>query len=160
MLLRQLGWRLLSNPLILALIFGLTAAVMQLKLPVPVARSITLLAQASSALSLLVIGGTLHGLSLHGMAGRVLPVVLGKLLLHPLFVLAAFALLALLGTPLPAEMKQAGILLAAMPVMGIFPILAQRHGMEDDAAAILLLTTAVSFLTLNGLIGLLHAGWF
>jgi len=58
-----------------------------------------------------------------------------------------------------AQEAQAGILLAAMPVMGIYPILAQRHGMEGDAAATLLLSTLASFISLNLLIATLHAGW-
>lgn len=159
-LLRQLARRLITNPLIIALVLGLTAALVQLKLPAPLSRTVTLFAQASGMLSLLVIGGTLFGLPLRGMARRVLPVVLGKLLLHPLLVFAAFSALPLLGLVPPGEMKQAGVLLAAMPVMGIYPILAQRHGFEGDAAATLLLTTLGSFLTLNLLIAMLHAGWF
>lgn len=159
-LVRQLARRLVSNPLIIALVLGLTAALVQLKLPAPLSRTVTLFAQASGVLSLLVIGGTLFGLQLRGLAGRVLPVVLGKLLLHPLLVFAAFSALPWFGFTLPAEMKQAGVLLAAMPVMSIYPIFAQRHGHEGDAAATLLLTTLGSFLTLNLLIAMLHAGWF
>lgn len=158
-LIRQLARRLISNPLIIALVLGLTAALVQLKLPAPLSRTVTMFAQASGVLSLLVIGGTLFGLPLRGMAGRVLPVVLGKLLLHPLLVFAAFSALPWFGLALPGEMKQAGVLLAAMPVMSIYPIFAQRHGLEGDAAATLLLTTLGSFLTLNLLIAMLHTGW-
>ncbi len=156
---RQMARRLLTNPLILALFFGLTAALLELRLPAPLDRTVTMFAQASSALSLLVIGGRLVGLPLQGMAQRVLPVVAGKLFLHPLLVMTAFAGLALVGFVLPTEMRQAGILLAAMPVMSIYPILAQRHGMEGDAAATLLLSTLASFISLNLLIATLHAGW-
>lgn len=159
-LLRQLARRLVTNPLIIALVLGLTAALLQWKLPTPLARTATMFAQASGVLSLLVIGGTLYGLQMRGLAGRVLPVVLGKLLLHPLLVFAAFSALPWFGFALPGEMKQAGVLLAAMPVMSIYPIFAQRHGLEGDAAATLLLTTLGSFLTLNLLIAMLHAGWF
>ena len=109
---RQMALRLLTNPLILALFFGLTAALLA-----------------------------------------------GKLFLHPLLVMTAFAGLALVGFVLPTEMRQAGILLAAMPVMSIYPILAQRHGMEGDAATTLLLSTLASFISLNLLIATLHAGW-
>lgn len=158
-LIRQLAGRLLRNPLIIALVLGLLAALLELRLPAPLARTVTMFAQASGVLSLLVIGGTLYGLHLRGLARRVLPVVLGKLVLHPLLVLAAFSALPLLGLALPADMKRAGVLLAAMPVMSIYPIFAQRHGLEADAAATLLLTTLGSFLTLNLLIAALHAGW-
>lgn len=159
-LIRQLGRRLVTNPLIIALILGLTAALVQLKLPVPLSRTVTMFAQASGVLSLMVIGGTLYGLSLAGMRARVLPVVCGKLLLHPLLVLGAISMLPVFGFALPLELKQAAVLLAAMPVMSIYPIFAQRHGLEGDAAATLLLTTLGSFITLNLLIAMLHAGWF
>jgi predicted permease len=42
-----------------------------------------------------------------------------------------------------------------MPMLGIFPILAQRHGHEDTAAAALLITTIASFFTLSGLLWML-----
>lgn len=158
-LIRQLGRRLAGNPLIIALILGLLAALLQVRLPTPLTRTVTMFAQASGVLSLLVIGGTLYGLPLRGLARRVLPVVLGKLLLHPLLVFAAFAALAAAGLATPPALRQAGVLLAAMPVMSIYPIFAQRHGHEGDAAATLLLTTLGSFFSLNLLIALVHAGW-
>ncbi len=159
-LIGQLLRRLLTHPLILALMMGLTVALLGLQLPTPLTRTIGLFAQASSAVSLLVIGGTLYGLSMHGMARQVLPVVLGKLLLHPLLVLAAFGGLGVMGLAISQEMKQAGVLLAAMPIMSVYPILAQRHGQEATAAASLLLTTLLSFISVNLLIALLHAGYF
>jgi malonate transporter and related proteins len=155
---RHLARRLVTNPLILALTFGLTAALLEFRLPAPIARTVTLFAQASSALSLLVIGGTLFGLPWHGLGKRVVPVVCGKLLLHPLLVFAAFFLLAQHGFYMSPDMKQAAVLFAAMPIMSIYPILAQRHGYEGDAAAGLLVTTLASFLTLNLLVALVHAG--
>lgn len=149
----QLLRRLISNPLILALIAALTVSLLELKLPAPVSRTITLLAQASSAVSLLVIGGSLVGLPLRGMGLSVLPIAVGKLIAHPLAVFAAFQGCALLGLGSASdELKQAGILFAAMPIMSIYPILAQRHRLEGVTAAALLATTVFSFLTLNGLI--------
>lgn len=152
-------YRLLRHPLILALFSGLTVAMLELELPLPLTRSIDLFAQASSAISLLVIGGTLHGLSLSGMTRRALPVVLGKLLLHPLLVFLAFKGWANCGLTVSPAIVQAGILLAAMPTMSVYPVLAQRHGQEVPAAASLLLTTLGSFVSVNALLALLHAGY-
>lgn len=153
----QLARRLLANPLVLAIVAGSLAAGLQLRLPEPMSRAITLLAQASIAVSLLVIGGTLVGLPLKGMGWRVIPIVLGKLVLHPLIVLGAFLLLGALDVAsITTELKQAGILMAAMPSMSIYPILAQRHGQEGVSAAALLATTLGSFFTLNLLIWLIH----
>jgi hypothetical protein len=49
----------------------------------------------------------------------------------------------------------AAVLLAAMPMMGIYPILAQSYGKEDLGAAALLVTTIASFFSLSGLIWLM-----
>ena len=52
-------------------------------------------------------------------------------------------------------------ILGAMPMMGIYAILAQRHGHEGLASAALLVGTMASFFTLSGLLWLLRhgAGW-
>ena len=44
------------------------------------------------------------------------------------------------------------VLMAAMPMMGIYLILAQANGQEDFSAAALLVTTLGSFFTLSGLL--------
>ncbi len=142
--------RLAGSPLILGLVLGFLASAIGWQLPGPLARTVTLFAQASSALSLFVIGGNLHGLSLAGMGQRIGPIMAGKLLLHPLCVFAALALGTAIGLPaLGPELRTALVLSAAMPIMGIYPILAQRHGHEGFSAAALLGTTLGSFVTLN-----------
>ena len=155
---RSLWWQsygrtmvgLLRNPLIIALLAGLVCAVAGLQLPAFLTRTITLFAQASSTVSLFVIGGTLVGLPLAGLSRQALPIVLGKLLGHPLAVGSALLLLAALGLPVQDPLlREAALVMAAMPVMGIYPILAQRHGEEGVSAAAQLGTTVGSFLTLN-----------
>ncbi len=142
--------RQVRSPLILGLVLGFLAPALGLQLPAPLARSVTLFAQASSALSLFVIGGNLHGLSLAGMGRQIGPIVFGKLLLHPLFMLAALTMGTAAGLPpLTPELRTALLLSAAMPIMGIYPILAQRHGHEGFSAAALLASTLASFATLN-----------
>jgi malonate transporter and related proteins len=53
------------------------------------------------------------------------------------------------------------LLSAAMPMLGIYTILAQKHGHEEVAAAALLATTVVSFITLSALLWVLRVtpGW-
>jgi malonate transporter and related proteins len=77
--------------------------------------------------------------------------------LHPLTVAAALWLAVWLGMPpLEPPLRDALLLLAAMPMMSIYPILAQPHGQQDLAAASLLGAIIASFFTLNVLIWLLH----
>jgi predicted permease len=145
--------RLVSNPMILALVAGFTVSMMQWKLPEPLVRTVNLFAASSGALSLFVIGGTLVGLPMRGMGQQVAPIVIGKLIFHPLAVLLAILVLPLSGLPaMDPSLRMAAVLMAAMPMMSIYPILAQAHGQEDFSAAALLVTTAASFFTLSGLL--------
>lgn len=142
--------RLAVNPLVVALVAGMAVSFTGWALPAPVVRTVDMLAMASGAVSLLVIGGTLVGLPLRGLAWRVAPLSLCKLGLHPLLVWAALALVVWLGLPpLEPQLRTAAILSAAMPMMGVFPTLAQAHGQEEWAAVALLLTTVLSFFALS-----------
>lgn len=151
--------RLAVNPLVIGLALGMAFSLFEWRLPAPAGRTVTLFGQASSVLSLFVVGGTLAAASMRGVATVAATVVAGKLLLHPLLVMGALALVAAAGmTPLPRELHAAAILLAGMPMMGIFPLLAMRHGHERMAAAALLGATVASFLTLNAMLWALQRG--
>lgn len=145
--------RLALNPLVIGLAAGIAFSLTGLQLPGPVARSVDLFAQSSAALSLFVIGGMLVGLPVTGLAGRIVPIVVGKLLVHPALVLAALMAVPALGfAPVETPFREALVLSAAMPLFGIYPILAQKYGEEGFAAVALLATTVVSFLTVSGLL--------
>ncbi len=145
--------RLAKNPMIIGLLAGLAVSVLGWTVPAPLARTVNLFAMASGALSLFVIGGALVGLPLRAMGRQVVPIAIGKLVLHPLAVLLAVLALPLLGFPaLGAELRMAAVLMAAMPMMSIYPILAQVYGEEDFAATALLVTTIASFFTLSGVL--------
>ncbi|GAB4359798.1 MAG: AEC family transporter [Oricola sp.] len=145
--------RLALNPLVIGLAAGIVFSLTGLQLPAPVAKSVDLFAQSSAALSLFVIGGMLVGLPLTGLAGRIVPIVAGKLLVHPALVLAVLVAMPMLGfAPVETPFREALVLSAAMPLFGIYPILAQKYGEEGFAAVALLATTVVSFVTVSGLL--------
>jgi predicted permease len=154
--LQTLG-RVARMPLVVGLAAGLLLSLLGWTLPSPVARTVTLFAQATGSLSLFVIGGTLVGLRLRGMDPVVLPVAIGKLVGHPLAVLLAANALPWLGlAPVEPALLSAGVLMAAVPMLGIYPILAQAYGLAERAAATLLATTVCSFLTLSAALWLLR----
>lgn len=157
-LLRQTLQGLVRNPLIIAIVAGFLVSALGIPMPSPVSRTVTLFAQASSALSLFVIGGSLVGLQLQGLRTAVAQIGVGKLVLHPLCLLAVMTWLVPIADP---QLKVALLLTGAMPMMGIYAILAQRHGHEGLASAALLVGTMASFFTLSGLLWLLRhgAGW-
>ena len=150
--------RLLSNPMIIGMLGGILFSLLGWTLPRPLAQTVNMFAMATGALSLFFIGCTLAGFPLRGMARKVMPVVIGKLILHPLAVSLALLVLPLLGMPtLDPEMRTAALLMAAVPMLSMYPILAQMYGQEDFSAAALLVTTIVSFFTLSGLLLALKA---
>ena len=156
--LRQSLRRLARNSMVIAVVAGLAVSLSGMPLPQPLARVVTLFAQASGSVSLFAIGGTLVGLSLSTGWQRVLPIVFGKLLGHPLAVLLVSAtLLPLLGiAPMAPELRAAALLMAAMPMLSIYPILAQGYGEADRSATTLLVCMVVSFFTLSGWMWLLR----
>lgn len=145
-----MGW--LRTPLLAVIPLALFVSAMGWVLPGPVVRTITLFAQVTTGLALFVIGGALVGLQLKGKRRLVAHIAFGKLLLHPLCVFLAFTFVVTIADP---ELRTAALLFAAMPMLGVYPILALKHGHEEVSAAALLATTIGSFFTLNVLLWVL-----
>lgn len=155
--LRQSAQRLMRNPLVLAVTAGLIISLAEVKLPQPVVRTVNLFAQASGSVSLFAIGGMLFGLPLASGWQRVIPLVLAKLVGHPLAVLLVASLLPLLGVAaMTPQLHAAALLMAAMPMLSIYPILAQAYGEADRSAAALLICMVTSFFTLSAWMWLVH----
>ena len=137
---------------------GLLRNPMVLGLPLPAVADRTggLFAQASAAVSLFVIGGSLAGLRIKGLGAQVAQIAAGKLLVHPLLTVGALLALEALGMPpMDAALRTGVVLAAACPMFGIYPILAQKHGHDGLAAAALLGTTVASFFTISAALWLL-----
>ena len=142
------------NPMIHGLALGFLFLLLDWRLPEPLSRAVGMLAASCSAIALLVVGGSLTGQAFRGIWRDVSLIMVGKLLLHPLVVL----LLVMLLPPMPRDMQIAVVILAAVPQMGIYPILAQRYGHDGLAASAQLATTVASFVTLNALLWILRPG--
>ncbi len=144
---------LAKNPMIWGIAGGFLFSLFDLQLAAPLARTVNLFAQASAVLSLFVIGGSLVGLRVEGLKGTVTQIAFGKLFLHPL---AMFMVLTFITPVADPSLRSAALLSGALPMLGIFTILSQRHGHGAISAAALLVTTVVSFFTLSGLLLLLQ----
>lgn len=143
--LQQSLWRLRKSPMIWSILLGIVCSVIGLQLPEVVNKTIQLFSAACSALALFVIGGSLVGLQLSGLAKQVSWIVVGKLVVHPL---AVVAVLWFIG-PMDVNLQISAILLSSMPMLSIYPLIAQPHGHEGLCAATLLATTVVSFFTIS-----------
>ena len=145
------------NPMIWGIVMGFLFSWFEVQLPSSLSRTVTLFAQASGALALFVIGGSLVGLPVKGMGSSVGQIAAGKLILHPLVMAAVLLWLVPIQDPV---MRTAVLLTCAMPMMGIYPILTQKHGHDGLSAATLLVTTMGSFFSLNILLWLLKSHSF
>ena len=154
----QIAGRLIRNPIVIALITGLAVSLLGLGVPGIIAKPIELLAASSAAISLVVIGGMLAGIPLRAVEAQVIPVVVCTLLLHPLAVWLGLLAVAAAGIPVADQrLADAAILMAAMPAMGIYPILAQRYRRQRTAALAMLMMTGLSFFSISAVLGLLKA---
>jgi len=151
---RQALAGLLRNPMIIAIIAGFAFAATGLALPAPLLRAVDWLAQTVAAIGLVVIGGSLVGLSMQGLWRDIALVAAAKLLLHPLAVWAALWLMP----PVDPSLRTAAVAIAAAPMFGVFPILAQKYGLQGPAAAMMLGATLASFVTMPLVLGLATSG--
>lgn len=141
----QTALSLAKNPVLIGLSVGILIALTGLTVPGPIDQVINMLAEAAGPAALFVIGGSLFGLHVKGMVHDVGQIVVGKLILHPLAVLAAFLLI-----PNIDPIYFAGALLfAAAPMISIYPLFGQRYGLAGISATAMLVATVASFFTLS-----------
>ncbi len=149
-LMRDVLLGLLKRPMVIGLLLGLAVSALGVAIPAPVSRMMGMLAASAAALSLIVIGGSLVGLPMKGNKTLATQIAAAKLLLHPAVVAVAALALPVLGfVSLSNEMRSAAILSAAMPMFGIYTVLAQERGLGGVASIAMLAATAAAFFTLS-----------
>lgn len=146
---------LIRRPMIIGLAAGLAVSLAGIAMPEPVSRLLGMLAASASALALVVIGGSLAGLPLHGNRAMAAQIAVGKLVWHPLMTALAVVALAAFGIVLSPELRMAAILSAAIPIFGVYTVFAQERGLEGAASIAMLAATGGAFITLSALLVLL-----
>ncbi|ADC63227.1 AEC family transporter [Allochromatium vinosum] len=134
-----------TNPILLAIAAGLAFSALGWHLPVAIGRTIELLAGSAAVVALFAIGGSLAGQRVRGALGPATAIATGKLVVHPL---VAFGMLMLVPT-LDPTLGQAALILAGLPMVTIFPLIAQRYDQGEIPATALVITTLLAFVTLN-----------
>ncbi|PHR83357.1 MAG: permease [Colwellia sp.] len=137
--------KLLKNPIILSIAFGIASTAFDIQPPELANKVIDVLAVTVAGVSLFAIGGMLVGLKTKGMVTDLSSIVAGKLILHPLFI---FLLMSFFPT-MPLLFQHVAILLACMPMFSIFAVIGIRYQYGGLCSAVLLPTTLVSFVTIN-----------
>jgi malonate transporter and related proteins len=137
--------RMIKLPMMQAIVLGFVFYMWGVHLPDVLSKTVNLFAASTAAIALFVNGGSLVGMRVVGLIQEVRWIAVGKLVVHPL---AVGCMLMVVG-PIEQSLKISAVLLAGMPMLGIYPLLAQRHGQEGFCAAALLVTTVASFFTIS-----------
>ena len=151
-----------ANPLPWAVLLGALASALGWQPVAPLLKTIGLLADAASPVALFTMGAVLARSHLTssarsanvagaGLAWREeVGVVLLKLLVHPLLVASAGALLMAAGWGLSAQAVTVATLVAALPSASNVALLAERFGANTGRIArIILWSTALAFLSFS-----------
>jgi len=147
-ILRTMGLGLLKNPMIVSIVVGLGWSAFSLPIPDPLNAFVGILGGAATPGALFAIGASLATKS----AERVEVAAwlsFAKLVLHPAAVAVAVLFLV------PVEPYLAGVMIAAasLPTAGNVYILAAHYGVAPArVSATILISTAVSILTVSGVI--------
>ena len=149
-----------GNPMPWAIALGALASAVHFTLPGPLDKSVAMLADAASPVALFTIGAVLARSQMNEheqvQARDYVPIALAKLLLHPLLVWAVGQGAIALGLPLTPFALTALVLLAALPSASNVALLAERFGAHNGRIArIILVSTALAFLSFSGAVALL-----
>jgi predicted permease len=145
--------RVATGPLVMAMMAGVVVSALGVSLPTAIDQPLEMLAAASGAIALVVIGGNLAVLKPTGTRAIAGYIAFFKLVGHPLVILLALALTQSAGLlVLPPELRSALILSAAIPTFGSYPVIAQAYGRQGFASVVLFATTLGAFVTLSVLL--------
>lgn len=144
---------ILTNPLIIACLLGSFFSVLQIPLPLFLTRTLKGLGNASFAIALIALGASFT-------ISRLRPGLLRAALLSAglrVFATPCIGLLLALCLPaffgLPADMLTAGLLFLATPTAVASFVMADQMGCDGElAAAIVILSTLLSFLAMAGIL--------
>lgn len=148
----------IKRPMIMMVVVGLVINISGIPMPQGLGHMVEILATATSAVALFYIGGSLVNLPHQSGDGLFVSIVVGtKLVAMPLLMLGMVYALPYLGLPVtPQELVIPMVLSAAMPMMGIFPILAREYGESGIGSVTLLVATIASFFSISILLIVLH----
>ncbi|ANF83212.1 hypothetical protein A3K93_13255 (plasmid) [Acinetobacter sp. NCu2D-2] len=145
---------IIKNPIIIALIIGSALSFFSLQLPEQLIKVLQPIGQTTMPVGLLVIGGSLYGITLASQKklGRDLSITVSlKLVTLPLLVFGIFQCLPNTN----AEMIFAGTLLSSVSMVGLFAIFGQQYDMKK-VPTILLFSTLLSIFSISTVIHFLH----
>lgn len=149
---RKTAFRVVTNPLIAALLLGLLVSLLNLPLPEAMVRSIDLLAASVGGMALVFIGAMLYGTDLRAALRGVMAAIAVKSAFHPLAMAPSFWGVMLLWQamgwlPIPPVYINASIIIATLPTIGVLPAVAAGFGHGRSISLAVLVMTVISMVT-------------
>lgn len=142
---KETALNLSKNPIVLSIVLGVMCSAIELHPPQAAERIIDMLASTVTGVALFTIGGGLVGVSVAGMKREIGTVMLAKLFIHPLAILVMLMLVF----QLDPMMSSVGVILASVPMFGVYAVIGQRYQMGGLCSAVLLPTTLLGMLTVS-----------
>ena len=146
--LRSVLVRVFRHPIMISILAALLTALFKIPIPQVINTAADLLTAAAAPVALFMVGGSLVGTTVRGNRLDISVTCIAKLLIHPLMMFG----LVLFFPDLDPELKLAAILLAAAPMVNIYPIFGVQYGYANFTASTLLVTISVSFFTITALL--------
>jgi len=153
----QVAKRIFTHPFILATIAGVGAAAVQLPVPAPAERMLEVLAAGAAPCALFAMGVTAALRPLKRVPPELGYLIPMKLVLHPML---ALALLIVMVPGAPTVWIETAVLLAALPCATNVFVIAQQYGVwQERASSGVVLSTAISVVTVTAYIYLVRQGY-
>ncbi|MEW7964487.1 AEC family transporter, partial [Acinetobacter baumannii] len=149
-LLKKTFINLLKNPVIIAILVGMSCILLDIHLPSKLGQALELLGRTASPLALFAIGGSLVGIGITAVNFQSILLAGFNVILMPVVIFGLFLLLP----NVSQEMLYAGTLLAALPMPIAFGIFGQAYGLNERALTPLMISTIIGFMGVSGLIAL------
>lgn len=149
-LLKKTFINLLKNPVIIAILVGMSCILLGIHLPSKLGQALELLGKTASPLALFAIGGSLVGIGITAVNLQSILLAGFNVILMPVVIFGLFLLLP----NVSREMLYAGTLIAALPMPIAFGIFGQAYGLNERALTPLMISTIIGFIGVSGLIAL------
>jgi len=147
--------RIVTHPFIVATAIGVVAAYFRFTPPDALDGLLAMLSNAAAPCALFAIGVTVAQRPVSRVAGELPFLIVCKLFVHPVM---ALVLLTLVGGFDPVWVKTAVLMAALPPAVNMF-VLAQQYGVYvQPASSTILIATAISVVTVTGLLYLIARG--
>lgn len=150
---RDLGMKILLNPLILGVVFALVIRQMPFGLPEPITDGLDLIARAALGMGLLAIGA---GLNVKAALRPTLPVWIASFLKLGVYPALVIGLAIWFGLP-QAQLEYLALCAAVPTAMNGYVVARQMGGDAPTYAAIATVQTAITFLSIPAILSLVQS---